>query len=96
MGKQERGWLKIKLPYDVNRQGYLILYINPYHEIRPMIIDASNKDELKTIVDIRGIKNVIYIKSLNEVVTKYEQLKEVSDWWKDSRTITRYYRIIIG
>ena len=44
-----------------------------------MIIDASNKDELKTIVDIRGIKNVIYIKSLNEVVTKYEQLKEVSD-----------------
>ena len=42
-----------------------------------MILDASNKEELQTIIKIRGIQNIIYVKSLREIVSKYEQTKEI-------------------
>lgn len=51
-----------------NWQGFLILYVNAYGEIRPMILDASTRDDVKAIINIRGIKNVFYIKKLSAII----------------------------
>ena len=53
---------------NANWQGFLILYINAYGEIRPMILDASTRDDVKDIINIRGIKNVFYIKKLSAII----------------------------
>lgn len=69
--------IKLIINHYKDISGYLIVYINDYNEIRPMIIDCNTKEDLQLIVRLRGIKNVLYTKSLREIVKKYEEKEKL-------------------
>ena len=66
---------------NINRyqdiSGFLIVYINDYNEIRPMIIECNTKEDLQLIIRLRDIKNVIYTKPLKEIVKNYVKKTEL-------------------
>ena len=55
---------------NANWSGFLVLYINTYGEIRPMILDAPTEDDVKAILRLREIKNVFYIRKLSAIITE--------------------------
>lgn len=53
-----------------DKTGFLVLYINAYGEIRPLILDANTLDDAKDMIRIRGITNVFFIKKLSTIIKK--------------------------
>lgn len=55
---------------NADKTGFLVLYINAYGEIRPLILDANTQDDAKDMLRIRGITNVFFIKKLSTIIKK--------------------------
>ena len=55
---------------NADKTGFLVLYINSYGEIRPLILDANTLDDAKDMIRIRGITDVFYIKKLSVLINK--------------------------
>lgn len=55
---------------NADKTGFLVLYINAYGEIRPLILDANTLGDAKDMIRIRGITNVFFIKKLSTIIKK--------------------------
>lgn len=55
---------------NADKTGFLVLYVNAYGEIRPLILDANTLDDAKDMIRIRGITCVFYIKKLSAIIRK--------------------------